>query len=99
MSKEKFDLLAHQERFLKRLRSDARFEKRMRRARDLFAASSVKCCCWKRVMPAVAHDGETWTCPKCRVVWQYVEDEAEGGAWHRQSPNAQAEPRREGGWG
>lgn len=28
-------------------------------------------------------DGDSWTCAKCKARWIYVEDEAEGGAWHK----------------
>ena len=28
-------------------------------------------------------EGESWVCPKCDTLWMYLEDEAEGGAWHR----------------
>lgn len=47
---------------------------------------SIACC--RANMAAtrgLEHDGNVWTCPNshCGRKWVYVEDEAEGGSWHR----------------
>ncbi len=54
----------------------------------------VASCCWIELRKVgnrgsgYIKDGEEWQCPRCRTRYQYVEDEAEGGAWHPLPPNA-----------
>jgi len=40
-------------------------------------------CCAEGVEKVTKNDGDMWKCKECGSWWQYVEDEAEGGAWHR----------------
>lgn len=56
-------------------------------------AGSASCCERELVACGKAYsgknkDGEPWACPKCGAWWQYVEDEAEGGAWHPHNASA-----------
>ena len=75
-------------------RSKGRFTRR---------TGSAKCCERELAACGKSHsgrnqDGESWTCPACGKGWIYVEDEAEGGSWHRghyPSPNAELSDRRD----
>lgn len=49
---------------------------------------TTRCCeAGVRELRGADIDGNLWRC-SCGKLWQYVEDEAEGGAWHRISPNS-----------
>jgi len=51
------------------------------------SADTTRCCeAGVRRLRGAEVDGNVWRCT-CGKSWIYVEDEAEGGAWH-QSPNA-----------
>lgn len=44
---------------------------------------TTRCCeAGVRTLRGSEQDGNRWTCA-CGKAWVYVEDEAEGGAWHR----------------
>lgn len=53
------------------------------------SAETTRCCeAGVRILRGAEIDGNKWRC-NCGKLWQYVEDEAEEGAWLR-SPNATA---------